>query len=133
MSEKLADLVFFALDHGINSIGEGGPLIPFIVYEKDGKRSLHRYCADTLEESVKQARLAASRLPMDVSACAIAYDGNVKLKDAKSDAIIVEGTERGKLSGIKLAQRYSPKALLRRFAKVGNPLHLGDCKSVLTS
>ncbi len=133
MSEKFADLVFFALDHGINSIAEDGPLIPFIVYDKEGKRSLHRYSADTLEESLNQARLAASRLPMDVFACAIAYDGNVLLKNAKYDAIIVEGTERGKLSGIKLAQRYSPKALLRKFAKVGNPLDLGECKSVLTA
>ena len=132
MSEKLADLVFFALDHGINSISGGGRLIPFIVYEKGGGRSLQRYCADTLEESLKQARLAASRLPMDVFACVIAYDGNVRLKNEKFDAIIVEGTERGKSSGIKLAQRYSLKALMRKFAKVGNPLDLGECKSVLT-
>src|ERR1700676_3020460 len=122
MSKLFDDLVFFALDHGVNSVREGGVLVPFIVYENDGKRSLHRYAADTLEESLRQARLAASRLPRTVEACAMAYDGFVTLKDNKYDAIIVEAAEHGKPVGVKLAQRYYPKRFIRRFRTEGNPM-----------
>ena len=70
MSQRLADITFLALDHGIESIKDGAdPLIPFVISEKaDGKRKLDRYMADRLEESVAQARLAVSRLPSDVTA-----------------------------------------------------------------
>jgi hypothetical protein len=133
MSKPFADLVFFALDHGVNSVREGGVLVPFIVYENDEKRSLHRYAADTLEESLRQARLAASRLPGTVEACAIAYDGFVTLKNRKFDAIIVEAAEHGKSVGVKLAQRYHPKRFLRPFRADGNPLSLGTCVSMFVT
>jgi hypothetical protein len=133
MSQPFADLVFLALDHGVNSVRDDGALVPFIFYEKDGKCSLHRYAADTLEESLQQARLASSRLPETVEAFAIAYDGFVTLKDNKYDAIIVEAAEHGKSVGVKLAQRYHPKRFFRRFRTEGNPLSLGKYDSIFVS
>ena len=51
MSEEFADLVFFALDHGVDSVrASSGPLIPFVVVEQDGKRELHRFATQRLEE-----------------------------------------------------------------------------------
>ena len=131
MSQQFADLVFLALDHGINSVKSGGPLVPFTVYEVNGKRELHRYAAKTVEESVRQARLAALALPTTVSMCAIAYDGLVTLQGKEYDAIIVEASEQDKAFGVKLAQRYTPKKLFKSFQVIENPLSLGECKPIL--
>jgi hypothetical protein len=48
MSQRLADIAFFALDHGIYSIQDGdGPLVPFVMSEQaDGKRRLDRYVSE---------------------------------------------------------------------------------------
>ena len=76
MSKKFADLVFLALDHGVESIRDGnGPLIPFVIFEQDGKRELHRYAAERLEDCARHAREAIASLPSNVTAYAFAYDG----------------------------------------------------------
>lgn len=51
-SDALSDLVFFGLDHGVDSVREGGPLVPFAVVERDGSRELARTVATTLEEGL---------------------------------------------------------------------------------
>ena len=130
MSQPLADLVFFALDHGINSIRDGGPLIPFLVYEEADKRALHRFAAQTLEESLARAKAATASLSGGVTASAIAYDGFVTIENRKFEAVIVEGAEQRKPRGVHLAQRYVPKRFLRRLRTVGNPTFLGECDSI---
>ena len=53
-SDELMDLVFAALDHGIDSVRGGAPLTPFVIKEDAAGRSLARFVAATLEEG--QAR-----------------------------------------------------------------------------
>jgi hypothetical protein len=133
MSQRLADIAFFSLDHGIYSIQDGdGPLIPFVISENpDGKRKLDRYMADSLEESVAQARLAVSRLPSDVTAYAIAHDGYITLEGTKYDAILVEASERGRTGAVIMAQRYIQKTAQQSFQRVGNPALLREEESRL--
>ena len=131
MSEKFADLVFLALDHGVDSVRvSGGPLIPFIVVEQDGKRELHRFAAARLEEGQQQARAAVAALPPNATAYALAYDGYITVQGTKFDAILVEASERGRPAGVRMAQRYSPKKFLRSFQTVGNPALLGECEGL---
>jgi predicted nucleotidyltransferase len=54
-SQELIDLAFAALDHGIDSVREGGPLIPFVMTERDEGRTLDRFASDLLEDAVAQA------------------------------------------------------------------------------
>ena len=54
-SDELMNLAFFALDHGVESVKEGGPLVPFAVIENADGRSLSRFVAETLEEGQEQA------------------------------------------------------------------------------
>src|SRR5258707_12413251 len=86
MSQRLADIAFFALDHGIYSIQDGeGPLVPFVISEQaDGKRKLDRYVSEAkvgesegwvLEQSLAKARLAVSQLPSRVTVYGIAHHG----------------------------------------------------------
>lgn len=132
MSEKLADLVFLALDHGVDSVrAGGGPLIPFVVVELDGKRELHRFATERLEEGQQRAREAVAALPPTATAYALAYDGYLTVGDMKFDAILVEASERGRPSGVRMAQRYTPKRFLRSFQIVGNPALLGECVTLL--
>src|SRR5258706_8641614 len=122
MSEKFADLVFLALDHGVESVRDGdGPLIPFVIFEQDGKRELHRYAAERLEDCERQAREAVATLPPSVTAYALAYDGFITVQGTKFDAILVEASERGRPAGVRMAQRYIPKEHPRDFQTVGNP------------
>ncbi len=129
ISQQLTDLLFAALDHGVDSVRGGGNLVPFVLYQRGKERLLDRYVADTLEDSLRQARRAASSLPPDVSSYAIAYAGLITLTGKKQDAIMVEAGERGRPQGVKFAQRYSPKKILRKFQAIGNPLSLGMCNS----
>ena len=86
MSEKFADLVFFALDHGVNSVRDsGGPLIPFVVYEQDGELKLQRFVTERLEEGPEQAREAIAASPENVAAYALAYDGYITIEGATAE------------------------------------------------
>ncbi|MEK7954256.1 hypothetical protein [Luteolibacter soli] len=129
MSDALAELVFLSLDHAVASVGEGGPLIPFLIIEKDGDRTLSRFMADHLEDSVAQGRLALSQLPEGTSAYAFAYDGYVTVEGQRNDAVIVEASEVGKSAAIQLAQRYSAEG--GNFQTIGNAAFLGECSSHL--
>lgn len=125
LSGPVADLAFVALDHAAESIRSGGPLIPFVVTESGGERSIERCVADTLEASLDQARQTAhSRLP----ACdrlAIAFDGFITFEGARTDAVYVHAFERGQSQGPQLALRYKRAGLLRKNKPVGNPIMLG--------
>lgn len=132
MSEKFADLVFFALDHGVDSIrASGGPLTPFVVVEQDGQRQLHRFVTERLEEGQQRAREAIAASPPTTTAYAMAYDGYITVQGTKVDAILVEASERGRPAGVRMAQRYTPKKFLRSFQTVGNPAVLGECETLL--
>ena len=132
MSEKFADLVFLALDHGVDSVrASSGPLIPCVVVEQDGKRELLRFATERLEEGQQRAREAVAALPQSATAYALAYDGYITVQGTKFDAILVEASERGRPAGVRMAQRYTRKKFLRSFQTVGNPALLGECETLL--
>jgi hypothetical protein len=132
ISEQFADVIFFALDHGIDSIrSSGGPLTPFVVFDQGGQRALKRFVAETLELSQAEAREAIKTCPSDVASCAVAYDGYITVDGKKWDAVLVEAFERGRASGVRMAQRYVPKKFLRKFHTEGNAALLGACEMLL--
>ena len=55
ISEQTVGLLLLGLDHGINSVRDGGPLAPFIIVERGAKRTLTRFHDDTPEASIAQA------------------------------------------------------------------------------
>jgi hypothetical protein len=127
-SDKLAELVFFALDHGIDSVRDGGPLVAFLLTEGCG-RHLARFATERIEQGVMEARRAVSSLDGSVNSYAIAYDGYVTIEGTRFDAILVEAAERGSAAGFLFAQRYRPKkGLLRRFKVIGNAIFLEEAE-----
>jgi hypothetical protein len=124
-SEELTNLAFFALDHAVESVRDGCPLIPFLLTEGEAGRDLKRFVGETLEASLQQAR-AHARTASDVTRVAIAYDGYVTVDGERSDAVFVEAQDRCETAGITLAQRYRPGGRFKKFATLGNPGFMGE-------
>ena len=122
-SDELMEVVFAALDHGVDSVRDGGPLIPFVLEENADGRDLSRFAAELLEEGVAQARAHAGASGAD--RVAVAWDGYLTLEGERSDAVFVEAQERGTPASLVFAQRYRPGGRLRKFAIVGNAAFAG--------
>jgi hypothetical protein len=81
-SQRLLDLIFMALEHGVRSIqGTDGPLIPFLLSEdQTGKRSLARYMTGANPSEAREHALrAVTGLPADTCLFAVAADGQVTI------------------------------------------------------
>ncbi|MHB8891282.1 MAG: hypothetical protein ACYC65_04475 [Candidatus Limnocylindrales bacterium] len=126
LSEPLSDLLFLGLDHGVDSVRGGGPLIPFVIVEGPEGRSLKRFVAGTpeaidLEGSVRQAvEHARDQVRQDGSRLVLVYDAYLRLGEERFDAVYAEVVEHGSVQAV-IAQRYRPKGRLRRFETIGNP------------
>ncbi len=91
LSPAFSDLIFFALDHGVDLVRDsGGPLLPFVVTSSNGERSLNVFATESLEESMAAARQFLAQLPAGAEAFAFAYDGFVTVEGVRTDAILVE-------------------------------------------
>ena len=111
-----------AIDHGINSVRDGGLLTPFVIIEREGDRSLVRFHADTLDDSVAQAIAKLTVEPItEGDRSVLVYDGYLTTPETgRMDAIFAEALEADGTVTI-FAQRYKPKARLRSFETIGNP------------
>lgn len=128
-NKKLVDLIFFALDHGIDSVKSGNPLIPFVVAETDGKKTLNRFVPgdfSKMEECLQKAQEYISKLNPLPDFIAITFDGRVTIQGEKTDAIMVRGFDKTQTEGFVFGQRYKPKAFLRKFSTIGNAGYLGN-------
>jgi len=127
ISERLMEMIFFALDHGVGSVQAGGPLVPFVVTHDESAELpvLQRFLSETLETSLVEARRHCATVAADIKYCVLAYDGFVTVDGSKNDAIMVEAFERGTEEAVCFAQRYKPKGFLRKFSVVGNAAFLG--------
>lgn len=121
-SERLLDLIFAALNVGIDTVrATNGGMHPFLLTPGDDKPAMMRFFAESMEESIRAAQEAAGRVPPETPAYAIAFDGYLRDGDRKFDAIFVEAAERGGAIGFLFAQQYQPANEEREFARVGRP------------
>lgn len=122
-------MLFLGLDHGVASVRDGGPLIPFVVTERNGERTLARFVAETLEEGVAQAVESIKANPADRSV--LVYDGYLTLPNGERfDAVYAEAVDATGAVTV-MAQRYKPKRMLRGLETVGNPAVLPSGQSKL--
>ena len=128
LSQKLSQLLFMALDHGVDSVREGGPLIPFLMSSEGEKISMQRFASDQLEEATSLGRQHAAGLPRSVRLAAFVYDGYVTVGAKKSDAVMVEAYERGMPQAVVFAQRYQPASGDTKLELIGNAAYVGTTK-----
>jgi len=129
--EKLMDLIFLGLDHGIESIKEGGQLVPFTMSETNGKRDLHRFVTERIEEGKEKAEEHLKKLNPSPEYAIVAYNGYVTIEGKKYEAILVKGFDKKQKEGYILAQRYTPKAFLRSLKIIGNSAFIGNEPNIL--
>ncbi|WP_339609492.1 hypothetical protein [uncultured Roseivirga sp.] len=131
-SEKLMELAFKGLDHGIYSIKDrDGPLIPFIMIQTKGEIEMKRFMAETLEDSLLQARKHIANLSKELDCVVLAYDGMLTIEGTKYDAIMVDAFDNTDNKGYCFAQRYKPKKFLSKFKEIGNAAFVGELDSLL--
>ena len=108
VAHSLAELAVFALNHAFRSIEEGeGMLIPFVMTDTENEgRTMHRFVADSMEQSRQRARDWVDGAGPSVSRYAFAWDGYVKVDDVRWDAVFVEAGDRVLPHGMLLCQRY---------------------------
>jgi hypothetical protein len=130
--EKLVDLMFKGLDHGIECIKTNGkgPLIPFSMMETNGHRKLIRFVADKLEDGLSEG-INELKKNKNCEFGILVYDGFVTIEEHKYDAVIVKGFDRKDNIGFLMGQRYEPKKLLRKFKLIGNATYLGTEEQLL--
>ena len=130
--KKLVDLMLFALDHGIESIrikGKG-PLVPFVVTERNGEREVMRFFTVHLEDGLSEA-IRYLKDEKKSHFAALVYDGFLPLNDKKFNAVIVRGYDRTDTVGYTLGQRYLPSKFFSFFKLAGNKVFLGNADSLL--
>jgi hypothetical protein len=126
-SPELLELVLFALDHGIESVRGGGPLIPFLLTTGTGRPMLQRFVAESDARSREMAEDAASKLPADVNLYALAVDGVLRGETGeRQEAVIVEAGQRGGGAAFLFAESYQPKDVTQDFQVLGKPVHVGE-------
>lgn len=111
LSDAYLSLVEDVMNHALDSISEGGPLIPFVMYEREGERQMQRFMVGDdqewdLEASVEQAREFIEGLGGGADLAALAMDGRIDVDDQMVDAILVHAYETGMESSYFFAQRY---------------------------
>ena len=110
-AHNLAELAVYALNLAFRSIKDGeGMLVPFVMTDTGEEgRTLHRFVADSMEQSRQRALDWLDEAGGTVYRYAFAWDGYVKVDDIKWDAIFVEAGDRILPHGMLLCQRYRPK------------------------
>lgn len=113
---RLNDIMFLALDHGMESIADNsGPLIPMVFTENQkGERTLQRFVTEQLEEGVEKAKQFVEQNKSSLDRYAVAWDGLVTVQGRKWDAILVEAGDRFQDAGYLMCQRYEKKGLLKK-------------------
>jgi hypothetical protein len=122
-SEELVELAFMALDHAIDSVvSSGTDLVPFVIREQAGQRSLQRYLVgNQLEAGVAAARQSIKEEPLP-DRVAVAWDGYMTTSEGRQEAVFVESYENGTPAGFVMAQRYQRAGFLKKKREsVGNP------------
>lgn len=113
----LAQLTGFVAAHAIWSVSDGGPLVPFVGFQKpDGSRGVTRFAADRLEDGVASAREWLAANPETAVLAVTAIDGFVTLPGGKTDAILLDARGYGvSKDGIAMAVPYRHKTWLKKF------------------
>ncbi len=124
MPPPLADLAFLTLDHSLDSVEGGGPLIPLVLAETAGGRALQRFVAATLEEGLAAAQRFVHEDDAWQRAC-LAYDGYLTLADQRYDAIHVRGWDRESATSVHVAHCYVPGGAAAALQRISGPIYLG--------
>ena len=133
-SEKFMDFMFNALDHGVDSISDGGgPLIPFLMTQTGDKKELKRFVTENYEEGINNAEKTLKELNPQPNYAVIAFDGFIPWEGKKYEAIFVRAYDKTQDEGFEFCQRYIQKEEGDGIEPIGNSALVGKTSNVLFS
>jgi hypothetical protein len=122
MPESALLLGGFVLAHAAWSVSDTPDLLcPLAIIERDGKRELHRFEAETQWDAINIGKEALASLGTDASYWAFAREGLFNEHDEKVDVISVDIWARPEQRLITLIQRFEPYAKRQHFRLIGDP------------
>lgn len=118
----LADIGFAALDQGLANVASiGAPLVPFLMVDRRGERKVRLFTANGEDNNLEAGREVMRRLPEDVEACALTFDGFVNVDGQRVDTVFVEVHHRNAAEGAMIGQRYRVEPGSVSFVPLGKP------------
>ena len=131
-NKKLVDLMLFGLEHGIESIrirGKG-PLVPFIVTERNGEKEVTRFFTSNIEDGLSEA-IRYLKEERKSNLAVLVYDAFLPMNGQQFNAVIVRGYDRNDNLAYTVGQRYKPSKFFSFFKLAGNRTFLGNADSLL--
>lgn len=129
-SDYLMDLIFQALEHGIDSL-RARNMTPFVITVEGGARTLRRFIKPTAAEALDAAADWVADQPPETTHYALGYEIVLTVEGADVDAVLVEGGQRGQSDAYLFAQRYITTAD-QTLRTVGDPAYMGTAPQRLT-
>ncbi len=119
LTDQLMDLITQGVDRAISMLDENDEnFIPFILTESATVAWVHNTASvgEVVRIAVNEGKLEC---------CALIYTGHLSVDGERSNAIFVEGFERGIEQRLCFAQCYKPSTHARPLQRVGSLEHLG--------
>lgn len=127
ITQEYSDFIFLGLDHGINSIRDGGgPLVTFVMTKTDDQKQLTRILTDRVEDGPIEAEKLIIAMNPKPKLALIVYDGYATVGGERNDAIIVRTFDISEEDGLVLAQRYIANVNLPGVQVYGNSVLMGQ-------
>ena len=116
--DSAAELAGFFAAHAVWCVSDSETLIPLMGFETpDGKRQMHRFMADRIEDGVRDGQERLARNPEGATRAVLVYDGFITLPTGKVDALFVDIRDYGPpLSSLLMAVPYRPASSPQGFA-----------------
>jgi hypothetical protein len=131
LTDELMAVVVLAAEHAIDSVRDGGPLVPFVLSESElGARRLQRILIGSptdLSTSIARARALAGRRAGEEAVVACAYAGQLGTGPDAQHAVFVEA-RTGRAPAVVFAQCYRPRRRLRPLRCLGNLAFVGEAE-----
>ena len=121
-------LAGFTLAHAIWSVSDTKPdelLVPLVIVEHDGQRSLQRFEAATQLEAITAAKAATTKLIDASSAWTFAREGSVQVPapgQIARDVISVDVWARGMTTPVTIMQQFERASASHGFRIIGAPM-----------
>lgn len=130
-SPYLMDLIFQALDEGIQAV-RAGTLTPYTITVEGGARTLRRFVKPDAESALAAAYDWIQKQPAETTHYAIVFEAEITVNGQAFDAIMVEAGERSRPFALYFAQRYHPATGNVPLRTVGDPAYMGTAPRRLT-
>ncbi len=132
ISDPMMEMIFSAVEEGIEALKAGQGLVPFALLLTKGGIVLRRFSDEDVSVAIERAQKAVSEMDENTLGYTIIYDGQLEIEGKDIDALMVEAGERDKENGWQFVQRYQAKTDNTPLYTIGNLAYLGTGENLLS-